>query len=189
MPTEMVCARHYTLRTRDGHCISFKPNEPKSVPDSVVAEAMAVNIVPVDRDFVDSPPEIGQGKPIKINISPELRRALVLHVIEDMVRENDKDMFDGGGAPKLAHILERTGLTIVNKERIDFWAQYKEVKATNSEMPNHKLVEPVLEIQYLNTPRDTKEYALAMGVPEKDVIGRSVTEQKKIILAHVLKNT
>lgn len=186
MPTEMICPRHYTLRTRDGHVIHFEPNKPKMVPDAVVAEAMAFNIIPTT-GFRDEAPEMSAGKPIKINIPPQLREALIYKVMSDLVEENNPDHFDGGGAPKLSILVDRTGLTLLNKEKNDYWGKHRELRSTNSEIPTHKLVDVVLDIQYLSTPKDTKEYAQAMGVPEQDVIGRPVSQQKKILLAYALK--
>jgi hypothetical protein len=186
MSVEVVCQRHYTLRLKNGHCISFKPNKPKNIPDDAVSEAMAVNIVPTQM-YRDETPEPGSGKSVKINMPQALREALIFQVISDLVDENNHEDFDGGGAPKLAKIVERTGLTMVNKERVDYWGRFRECKATNSELPKHKLTDIVLEVQYLSTPKDTRDYAASLDIPESDIIGRPVSQQKKIILSHILK--
>jgi hypothetical protein len=182
----MVCPRHYTLRTKSGHVIKFEPGVPRDVPDIVVHEALAVNILPVSGALDDTESD-HTNHMTRTTIAGPLRDALALRVIADLARENDSSHFDGGGRPKTNIINERSGLALTAKERVDYWDKYRNLNADGEELPTHKALDAVLEIQYLTTPKDTRDYAVAVGVPDKAIVGRSVREQKEILLAAVLK--
>lgn len=180
MPVLMTCARHYTLRTKAGHCIRFKPNEPVSVPDNIVSEALAVNIIPVDSESIGAPDD---GAPVqKVTIAGPLRDALALRCIDDLVKMNDVEQFDGGGRPKVASINQSTGLTLSASDRNDYWDKYRKIKSEGEELPRHKALETVLEIQSLNTPSGVREYAEALGVSAETILGHSIAVQKQALL-------
>lgn len=181
MPVLMTCARHYTLRTKAGHCIRFKPNEPVSVPDSVVSEALAVNILPLDGQ--DASAADGSGTiPQKVVVTGLLRDALALHSIDDLVKMNDVEQFDGGGRPKVAAINSATGLTLTADERNKYWDKYRQIKSDGEHLPTHKALATVLEIQALNTPSSVKEYAEALGVKQDTIVGHPIAVQKQVLL-------
>lgn len=186
MSTLMTCPRHYTLRTRTGHVIKFEPDVPTFVPDSVVHEALAVNILPVEGavtpDFEDS-----ATAPPRVDIGGLLRDALVLRAIDELVRENDSNNFDAGGRPKVATINALSGLALNANERAKYWDQYREMKSTGQTLPTHKALETVMEIQHLNTPKEVAEYAEALGVAESALKGHPLREQKQTLLAAAIK--
>lgn len=181
----MSCPRHYTLRTTTGHAIRFEPNKPKFVPDNIVSEALKVNILPVEGSVEDA--EFNAGGIVKLTINGELRKALTLYAIDVLVKENDTVNFDGGGRPKVAPINEMTGLTLTAKEREDSWQQYRQIKGNGEELPTHKSLEMVLEVQAISSPRDIKEYATILGVPEEKLIGHPLRLQKQILLGAAVK--
>lgn len=180
MSVLMTCARHYTLRTKAGHCLRFKPNEPVAVPDSVVSEALALNIIPVDGSDVRTADDAAPLQ--KVVIAGLLRDALALHCIDDLVKMNDVEQFDGGGRPKVAVINQATGLSLSAADRNDYWDKYRTIKSEGEELPKHKALATVLEIQALNTPSHLKEYAEALGVNEDAILGHPIAVQKQVLL-------
>lgn len=184
MPTLMTCPRHYTLRTTSGHVIRFEPDTPTMVPDAVVSEAMAVNILPVD-DLPAAP--AADGAPAKVNLGGPLRDALALRAIDELARANDPHDFDAGGRPKVATLNDRTGLSLSASERATYWDRYRTLKSAGEELPTHKALETVLEIQALSTPSGVAEYAAALDVSEDAIKGRPLREQKQLLLAAALK--
>lgn len=187
MPIAMIAPRNYTLRTKSGHVIKFDANVAKLIPDSIVAEALAVNILPVENSDLVNDDVDGARAVQKVTIGGTLRQALVLHAIDDLVRENDSTNFDGGGRPKTTVINARCGLDLSAKERSDGWDKYREIKANAEDLPNHPALDTVLAVQALNTPRDMKEYAVLLDVPETKLAGLSLREQKQLLLAAATK--
>lgn len=185
MSVKMVCARHYTLRTTSGHVIRFEPNKPIDVPDSVVSEAMAVNILPVEGQ------ELTQGASdavVKhVSITGVLRDTLALRAMEEMARDNDPEDFDAGGRPKVNNVNQRAGLSLSASERNTYWDKYRAMKSNGEDLPNHKAAATVMEIQYLSTPKDMREYAQALGVEDEAFLGHSMHAQKQLLLAAAVK--
>lgn len=189
MPVAMVCPRHFTLRSKTGHVVKFEPGKPSNVPDDVVQEALALNILPVDADnFAD--PTLLEGLrakgPVNINLTGAIRDAVVYHVLHEIARENDVNNFDGGGRPKTFVIIDRTGVQITSAERNTYWDKYRELKGAGEELPTHKAVDAVLEVQYLSTPKQLIEYASLYDVPFTHIEGRTLKEQKAVIVGAIL---
>lgn len=186
MPLEMVAPRNYTLRTKSGHTVKFVANEPKMVPDFIVQEALAVNILPTNNKDVETIDDSAAGVQ-KVQIGGPLRSALILRAIADIARENDSANFDGGGRPKTNVVNDRCGLGITAKERSEFWDQYRQIQANGEDMPTHKNLDTVLAVQSLNTPSDFKEYAALLEVPVAKLNGLSLREQKQLLLSAAIK--
>jgi hypothetical protein len=182
----MVAPRNYTLRTTSGHTIKFIADTPQEVPDIIVNEALAVNILPVDNAAMKVHDDSAQGVQ-KVTIGGALRVALALRAIADIARENDPANFDGGGRPKTNVVNDRCGLSLSAKERSDFWDQYRQIKTNGEDLPTHKSLDNVLAIQSLNTPSDFKEYAELLGVDVSRLSGMSLREQKQLLLAAAIK--
>lgn len=186
MPTLMKAPRNYTLRTKTGHVIRFEGGKPKQVPDDLVSAALAVNILPVDNaDVPDA--DVTAGGVQRVVISGQLREAILMHTIHDLVRENEMDNFDGGGRPKVNVINDRCGLGISAKERSESWDKYRELIANGEDLPKHKAMDTVLTVQAMTMPHDIKEYATLLDVPEKSLTGLSLREQKQVLLAAAVK--
>ncbi len=183
----MVCPRHYTLRTTTGHVLKFEPGVPKIVPDDCVSQALAVNIIPVEPiDGEDAPST--EGKAVaQVRVAGPLRDAIAYRTISEMHRENDPAHFDGGGRPKTSSINARTGLQLTTAETQKYWTQYRQIVANGEELPGHKALDHVMEIQSLSTSKDFRAYAEDLGVPEKALLGRTLREQKNVLLAAAVK--
>jgi len=187
MPVLMKCSRHFTLRTKQGHCIRFTPDTPVSVPDEVVSEAMGFNILPLDgQDGMVN--EANDASPQKVVVTGILRDALALRCIDDIVKMNDVEQFDGGGRPKVAAINAATGLSLTSSERNTYWDRYRQIKSEGEQLPAHKALATVLEVQSLNTPSGVKEYAEALGVAPDAILGRSLAAQKQTLLNAAIKS-
>lgn len=185
MSVLMKCTRAYTLRTKAGHTIRFEPDKPVLVPDAVVAEALAVNILPVDSQALDV--HDSEAPIPRTSITGILRDALALKVIDDMVRENDAAQFDAGGRPKTHEINQAAPLDLSAAERSAYWDKYRTLKSSGEELPTHKALPTVMEIQYLSTPKEIAEYADALGVKDGALQGHSIRAQKQILLGAAVR--
>jgi len=134
MPLEMTAPRNYTLRTKSGHTIKFLAGQPQFVPDEIVSEALAVNILPVEGGVIRDTDDSGKGVQ-KVIITGLLRDAMLLRAIDDIMRENDVENFDAGSRPKVNVINDRSGLGITAKERSDALEKYRKIKAEQDELP------------------------------------------------------
>lgn len=186
MPVSMVAPRNYTLRTKTGHVIKFVGGQPRLVPDLVVSEALAVNILPVANSDVQVPDDSARGVQ-RVTIAGPLRTVLILHTIADLVRENDTENFDGGGRPKVHVVSARSGLDVSSRERSEMWDKYREIVANGEDLPTHKSMDTVFAVQALTKPSDMKEYAQLLDVPEVQLAGLSLREQKQVLLAKAIK--
>lgn len=186
MSTMMSCPRHYTLRTLNGHVIKFEPNTPKEVPDDCVEAAMAVNILPLEHNDLFSADTSGKllGK---VQLPGTLKDALAYYVIDLLRLENNTADFDGGGRPKAASINARSGLTISQKDVAEYWTKYRTMQSAGEDLPSHHALSHILEIQSLRTPKDFKDYAVALDVDKKHLEGRPISEQRNVLLAAALK--
>lgn len=182
----MTCPRKYLLRTTSGHLIRFEPGVPKFVPDIVYNEALAVNILPTE-GALESQDDAADMRPVRVEIVGQLRDALVLKAIEDLVVRNDTKDWDGGGRPKIPAINDITGLALNATERETFWEKYKELKANGEELPVHKHQATVLDIQYIRSAKEVAEYAVLLGVDEKLFKGRPLKDQKLVLISAAMK--
>ncbi len=183
----MICPRNYLLRTLSGHMIRFQADVPKFVPDSVVSDALAVNILPVEGKVRGEDTPSDHRKPVRVEITGALRDAIVLRAISDLAVRNDTKDFDGGGRPKIPAITELTGLAINAKEREVYWEKYKQLKSDGEDMPDHKHADIVTEIQYLRTPKELLEYAELLGLDPAVFKGWPLAEQKQALISAALK--
>lgn len=181
MPVNMVSLRDYTLRTKTGHTIFFPAGKPTQVPDEVVAEAMAVNIVPSEHIDLEQAPlkfrQVGTQ-----TITGSLRDSLIFGAIEELVRENDPSNFNAGGQPKVSAVAEATGVKLGGGELSKYWERYREIKATNADLPVHPRTENVLELQGLASRSQLVEYAKDMGFDAKLIDKKSIKEAKEILM-------
>lgn len=180
MPIMMVSPRDYTLRSLTGYVIFYPANQPTHTPDEVVSEAMAVNILPVEKYDREMPAPRGALK--ESRVTGTLRDALILNAIEELVKENDVSNFNAGGSPKLAALNGATGLRLSGPESSKYWTRYREIKGTNSPLPQHPRMESVLELQRLTTRKQLLEYASEIGFPESEVSRRPLKEAKEALM-------
>lgn len=163
----MICQRNYTLRTTLGHTIAFEAGKPTFVPPVCVDAALAVNIIPATGPgFVDKTDEPVTGFARTVQMSPELREAILLHSIHELVRDAETADFDGGGKPKIASIKDRSGLELNSNDRAVLWDKYRDIIGSNSDLPNPKNLELVLEVQKCTTQKQVAEYLELLGMPK-----------------------
>lgn len=182
MSVEMICPRDYTLRTRTGHCIRFEAGVPTNVPDDLVADALAMNIVPRERPDNEKP-AFGL---VTANITGSLRDALIFRAITEIVARNNHEEFDGGGVPKLVALNQATGLSLGTAERSKYWARYLELTGTNSELPTHPNVELVIDLQALTSRKQLEEFAKEAGIDFTKLSGKPLKEIKTQLLSYVI---
>ena len=188
MPIYMKCARNYTLRSLAGHIVDFQADVPRLVPDVCVDEALAVNIIPCNGENAPEAEEAAPKVMRAVAMSPELREALLLNAIHDIYREANVADFDGGQRPKAQAITERSGLEITAAERSKLWDKYRDLKATNTELPRPKNFELVADAQRLTSKRDLLLAAADLGVPETVTKGASIKEIKAAVLAAAIRH-
>ena len=175
---QMVCQRDYTLRTTTGHVIAFKANTPRNVPNECVEAAMAVNIIPVSGGFAERKPDEHVGPTRIAAMSAEMREAILLHTIHELVRDADVACFDAGGKPKVHAIRQRCGLDVDTAERSRLWDKYRDIKASNSDLPAPRNVDLVLEVQACNTHKTLIEYLEMFGHEASEFRGWTLKEIK-----------
>lgn len=188
MPTYMKCARNYTLRSISGHILHFEADKPTLVPDAMIDEALAVNIIPADGGYAPSTEESAPKTMRSVAMSVELREALLLNAIDEIYREANVQDFDGGQRPKATAITERSGLDITATERSKLWDKYRDLKATNLDLPRPKNFELVADVQRLTSKRDLLAAATDFGVPETVYKGASIKELKSAVLAAAINH-
>lgn len=186
---QMICQRDYTLRTLTGHVIHFKAGQPKEVPYECVDAALAVNIIPAAGGFADRPEEKHVGPSRIASMSPEMREAIFLHTIHELVRDGDSVCFDGGGKPKITAIRDRCGLELTATERSKLWDKYRDIIASNSELPKPKNVDLVLEVQACNTHKLLVEYYELFGGDKDEIKGWTLKEIKAAVVVAAMKYT
>lgn len=182
MPIDMVSPRDYTLRTLQGHVIFYPANTPTPTPDSVVHEAMAVNILPAANRPDGSKGESVGVVSAPVSIPASLRDAVILGTIAEMVKENDTSMFNAGGQPKLAALNARTGVRLAGTELTKYWDRYREIIGSNSPFPTHPRVESVMELQRLTTRKQLVEFAEEIGISKAEVERRTIKEAKELLM-------
>lgn len=179
MPIFMVSPRDYTLRTLHGHVIHFPAETPVSVPDSVVSEALAVNIMPAREGHVAAREGAAGTVSQPIVLTATLRDAIIFQTIKDLVAENDTANFNAGGQPKVAVLNGLTGIRLSGTELTKYWDRYREIVGSNSPLPTHPNAENVMELQRLTTRKQLIEFAEAISVDRKEVERRSSIKEAK----------
>lgn len=177
----MVCPRNYTLRTTTGHVISFKAGVPTYVPPSIAHEAMAVNILPVDGNHLPSSDTAAPGYG-KAAITGAMREALILHMIHQLVQENETASFTGGGRPKASVLGDRLNFTVPSTELNLAWDRYRDLTSAGESLPEPKNMRLVMDAAALRTTRDITDFASLLGVPEDAYRGETLANQKAIMI-------
>lgn len=186
--TLMVCPRNYTLRTTLGHVIAFKAGEPVAVPNEVVELALAVNILPAPNQTLPAHSEGAAPGFTKIAAMPQLlREAIVMRCIDELVRENNPANFSGGGRPKPTSIRERCAIDVSATETNKAWERYRELKSNNEDLPTHRNLDLIYDIQQTSSPKTLREFAQDLEMSPADYTGLSVTELKAAVVAHAVK--
>lgn len=182
MTTPMVCPRDYTLRSLSGKTIAFKANEPVEVPDDLYAEALSVNILPVEGGRDTDP----TANSTRVAVTGALRDALVYQAIAELSARNNPEDWDGGGQPKPEALKLVSGVQMGNAERSKYWAGYREIIGSNSEIPTHPNVEIVQELNSISTRRQLEEFARDYDLPYESLKGKSNFELKAVLLSMVI---
>lgn len=123
-PVKMTLDRNFTVRSTLGHMITFKKDEPLTIPAVMVRTCAEVGARRVDG--VDAmAAEIVEAKSAQ-PIDPGHRLEDVRAAIERIVERNDVDEFTAGGTPKTAAITSEAGYKIDRTEVITAWKQRNE---------------------------------------------------------------
>lgn len=182
MSIPMVCPRDYTLRTRNGHTIKFAAGEPTDVPEALYAEALAKNIIPVERKS-DDQPIFGM---VHAEITGTLRDAMIYQAIDEVVKRNQTEDFSGGGVPKAAALSAIIGLSLSASEASRFYTNYRQIIGENEPLPTHPKVEVVRELQALTSRKQLEEFAEDHGIGIPKAKGKSLKELKELLLNSVI---
>jgi hypothetical protein len=182
---KMICPRDFTLRSKTGATISFEAGVPTNVPEDIVPDALAVNIVPADGVALDGENPVGYAV---AQITGTLRDALILNAIQTLVQRNAPEDFDGGGQPKTVSLSALAGLTVAASERTKYWNRYREIIGSNSEMPTHPNVGAVLDLQSMSTRKQLKEFAADHGMEKEfeKFSTKSLPELKTLLLGNLV---
>lgn len=183
----MICQRDYTLRTVSGHVIRFEAGKPKDVPFEVVDAALAVNIIPASGGHAERLEEAHVGPTRIAAMSVEMREAILLHTIHELVRDGEVASFDAGGKPKTAVVRDRCGLELTATERSKLWDKYRDLMASNSDLPAPKNVDLVLEVQATNSHKQLVEYLELFGISPDSVKGWTLKEIKGAAVVAAMK--
>lgn len=182
MPIMMVCQRDYTLPTRTGHAIRFEAGVPTPVPEALYAEALAKNIIPVERKS-DDEPIFGM---IHAEITGTLRDAMIFQAIDEVVKRNQTEDFTGGGVPKAAALSAIIGLSLSATEASRFYTNYRQIIGENGELPQHPKTEMVRELQSLTSRKQLVEFAEDHDISLPKTKGKSLKELKELLLNNVI---
>lgn len=177
----MVSQRDYVLRTKMGHTIDFKANVPTPVAEQAYAEALAVNIVPVERPDGDTP----QGR-VEAAITGTLRDALIYKAIASLVARNNYEDFTGGGVPKAAAVSVETAFSVSQNEVSRYWGNYRSMVATNEALPTHPHMAQVEELQTCTTRKALEEFCSDHDINVKGAKGKTVKELKEQVMHAVV---
>lgn len=179
---QMVCPRDYVLRTKQGHTISFEAGVPTPVPAMAYQEALSRNILPAAVPAGEKPAfEMATAE-----ITGTLRDALVFAAIETIFNRNNVENFTGGGMPKPEAVTAEIGVAVSGPELSKYWARFKELRATNEELPTHPNIELVRELQSLNTRKQLVAFAADIGAPPLEGKGRALSEVKSALLYSIV---
>lgn len=183
----MTCIRDYTLRTTTGHVIGFKAGEPTYVPYDCVDAALAVNIIPAQGGYAERKDEKIMGPARIAAMSPEMREAILLHTIDELVREGETSAFDGGGKPKAGALKERSGFEVTATERTKLYDMYRDLKASSSDLPKPDNLDAVMNVQACHDKSGLLSYLQAFGGDPKSVEGWTLKEIKSAAIVAALK--
>lgn len=182
MNINMVCQRDYILRTRTGHTIQFFAGVPTPVPESIYAEALAKNIVPVKPKSEDE----AVFTLINSNITGTLRDALVYQTLQQVAERNQPEDFTGGGVPKAAVISGEVGISLSASEVNRYWTNYRQMLSENETLPTHPQMEMVRELQSLSTRKQMEEFAADHGISVPRAKGKTLKEFKELLMHHTI---
>lgn len=156
-----------TVSTKLGHMLSFVANEPLNVPWDAVPDCQAAGAVVVDEDGLTDNETAGHKS---FAIASDLRRSIVLRVMQDIIARNDPAEFDAGGAPKLESIHVRSQLTTDAGERDELHVLLKKAAAEkNFEIVFHKATDAAMEAIEANTRDDVMRIAKKRGLKKADL--------------------
>lgn len=178
----MVCPRDYTLRTRMGHVIKFTGGVPTPVVEAAYAEAIAKNIVPVERPD-DDKPAFGM---VRAEIKGTLRDAIIFAALDEIAGRNQSEDFTGGGVPTAAAVTVATGMRMSAAEVGKFWTNYRELLAQNETIPTHPQLDVVRELQSCVTRAQLVDFAKDHDVNMPKAGKVSVAELKELLLNSVI---
>lgn len=120
---QMKMLQNRNVSTKLGHMLVFEANVARNVPPEAIGDAQAAGAVLVGNEGAVADEETA-GHQI-FAVSAELRRSVILRVIEALVQRNASADFDAGGQPKMAAIQQRCPLETSRDEIDELYTLYK----------------------------------------------------------------
>lgn len=117
---QFVLNRNYTLRSLNGHIISFTKGEPVHVPPVCVKEALLIGAECVDEKLDILDPE---AVPV-IPLTQDERRDAMIAAFKVLEERNEPKDFSGNGIPTVPAMEKLTKFDVVKKEVNDLWVAY-----------------------------------------------------------------
>lgn len=185
MPTiKMVSQRNFTLRSTTGHVVHFEANQPTPVPESLYAEALRYNIVPVaERPDLDPDGALNGGR---VQITGSLKDALVLGAIDEIVQRNNTEDFGGSRQPKAKAIETLCGIKLAGTELSKYYDTYRELVGSNNPLPTHPNAELVRELNTLTTRKQLLDFGADQNIEPKRMESRNVADLKQFLLTQLV---
>lgn len=118
---QMTLNRNYTLRTRLGHCITFKRGKPTHVPPMVVKQAIEIGAQPLDQSILDEIEKADEPMRRDEAQNPELREKRIREELTAMRARNLREYFTASGTPSLKHLSMLVGFEVDKHERDRIW--------------------------------------------------------------------
>lgn len=178
---EMKSARTFVLRCKTGHMISFTADEPRSVPEIAVQEALEAGCGLVEGTAKPK----GDASRAKIQFNGKTRESLIFLAVAAIAKENNPKMFDSGGAPKSNVVSDRLAMEVSPKEALDVWQKYQSDRAGAEAFVTDPKAQNILRVVEAVESNELKSLGAEMGVEAEALKGLTAREMRRVILAHL----
>lgn len=117
---EFVLNRNYTLRSLNGHIITFTKGEPAYVPPVCVKEALLIGAEPTGEAIDILDPE----KAPPVPMSAAEREEAIIAAFGMLEDRNDSRDFSGNGIPTKVAVEKLVEFDVLKKEIDSMWVAY-----------------------------------------------------------------
>ena len=187
-PVQMISLRTVTIRSTTGHTVHIEARVPTEVPGPIVAEAMALGVVPYDANEIPESMLADKTKHGVVDFHGNIRSSLLFLTIRAMVEKNDANDFSGSGMPKHETLAKMLGYPVTKKEATDAYREFQDLKS-NDALDSFKIHEhavPALEIMEAGTKARLIEIAKDTDYPDADGLkGLTMPKIRSALLVHL----